>query len=319
MKSLFSMSRVEPTVSVIIPSYNCERYIAETLESILDQTFKDIEIIVVDDGSTDKTRQIVTSYGEPVRLVTQTNAGVCAARNHGIREAAGQYVCLMDHDDYWLPDKLALQLEQMQRHPEVGLVYSTFAWWNPGENGAFPAPANYRDDSPGTAVDEEFSGWIYHLLLLDCWVLTSSALIRGEVFNKCGVFDESLPYSEDWDLWLRISREYPFIKLKKALTLYRQHPRQGNLIARNIDYRTELLSRAAARWGLCSPDGRCITRHQFKETISRYHVDFGFRHLVVGNTRIANHSFLKSWLISPARLKRLAYIPAGLLGWRPKW
>lgn len=313
------MKDAEPTVSVIIPSYNCELYIAETLESILDQTFRGIEIIVVDDGSTDKTRQIVASYGAPVRIITQSNAGVCAARNRGIREAAGQYICLMDHDDYWFPEKLALQLEQMHRHPEVGLVYSTFAWWNPDENGVFPAPANYRDETPGTAVDEEFSGWIYHLLLLDCWVLTSSALIRAEVFDKCGAFDESLPYSEDWDLWLRIAREYPFIKLKKPLTLYRQHPRQGNLIARNIDYRTELLSRAAARWGLCSPDGRCITRRQFKETISRYHMDFGIRHLVVGNMRIANHSFLKSWLISPARLKRLAYIPAGLLGWRPKW
>lgn len=319
MKSLLSMSRFKPTVSVIIPSYNCELYIAETLESILDQTFKDIEIIVVDDGSTDKTRQIVTSYGAPVRLVTQTNAGVCAARNRGIREAAGQYVCLMDHDDYWLPDKLALQLEQMQRHPEVGLVYSTFAWWNPGPDGVFPDPGNYKDESSGSAIDEEFSGWIYHLLLLDCWVLTSSALIRGEAFNKCGSFDESLPYSEDWDLWLRISREYPFIKLKKALTLYRQHPRQGNRTPRNIDYRTELLSRAVARWGLCSPNDRCITRRQFRETISRYHMEFGIRHLVAGNVRTANHSFLKSWLISPIRLKRLAYIPAGLLGWRPKW
>jgi glycosyltransferase involved in cell wall biosynthesis len=319
MKSLFNMSRVAPIVSVIIPSYNCELYIAETLESILNQTFKDIEIIVVDDGSTDKTRQIVTSYGAPVRLVTQTNVGVCAARNRGIGEAAGQYVCFMDHDDYWLPDKLALQLEQMQRHPEAGLVYSTFAWWNPAPDGVFPNPDSYKDESTGAAIDEEFSGWIYHLLLLDCWVLTSSALIRVEVFDKCGVFDESLPYSEDWDLWLRIAREYPFIKLKKALTLYRQHPQQGNLIARNIDYRTELLSRAAARWGLCSPDGRCITRRQFRETMSRYHRDFGMRHLLVGNMGIANHSFLKSWLMSPFRLKRLVYIPAGLFGWKPKW
>ena len=205
------MSRFKPTVSVIIPSYNCELYIAETLESILDQTFKDIEIIVVDDGSTDKTRQIVTSYGAPVRLVTQTNAGVCAARNRGIREAAGQYVCLMDHDDYWLPDKLALQLEQMQRHPEVGLVSLQHLCLVESRSGRrFSPSGNYKDESSGSAIDEEFSGWIYHLLLLDCWVLTSSALIRGEAFNKCGSFDESLPYSEDWDLWLRISREYPF-------------------------------------------------------------------------------------------------------------
>lgn len=313
------MSCLKPTVSVIIPTYNCEIYIAETLNSVLHQTFQDLELIVVDDGSTDRTRQIIASYGARVRLIAQTNSGVCAARNRGILEATGQYICLMDHDDYWFPEKLALQLEQMNQHPEVGLVYSTFAWWHPKAEDVFPDPDFYKDESPASAIDDEFSGWIYHLLLLDCWVLTSSALIRAEVFNKCGVFDESLPYSEDWDLWLRISREYPFIKLKKTLTLYRQHPRQGNLMARNIDYRTELLSRAVAKWGLCSSDGRYITRHQFRETISRYHMEFGIRHLVAGNLRIANRSFLKSWLISPARLKRLAYIPAGLLGWRPKW
>ncbi|HEX8873655.1 MAG TPA: glycosyltransferase [Nitrosospira sp.] len=309
----------EPVVSVIIPSYNCEGYIAETLGSILNQTFKDIEIIVVDDGSTDRTRQIVASHGAPVRLVTQANAGVCAARNRGIREAAGQYLCLMDHDDYWFPDKLALQLREMDEHPEVGLVYTTFIWWNPGADGVFPHPDSYADESSPSCIDEEFSGWIYHLLLLDCWVLTSSALIRAEVFDKCGAFDESLPYSEDWDLWLRISREYPFIKLKKPLTLYRQHPRQGNLIVRDVDYRTELLTRAAAKWGLCSRDGRCISRRQFSQTISRYHKDFGMGHLALGNLRIANRSFLKSWLKSPVKLNTLAYIPAGLLGWRPKW
>src|SRR5690606_2700297 len=102
-------------------------------------------------------------------------------------------------------------------------------------------------------------------------------------------------------------------------TLYRQHPRQGNLVERNTDYRTELLSRAAAKWGLCSPVNRCITRHQFREAMARYHRDFGIRHLAAGNLKIANRSFFKSWLISPLRIKNLAYIVAGLMGWRPKW
>src|SRR5688572_3231285 len=101
------MADRKPTVSVIIPSYNCEAYIAETLGSVVGQTFGDLEIIVVDDGSTDRTREIVASFEPRVRLLTQKNNGVCAARNYGIREAQGQYVCLMDHDDYWLPDKLA--------------------------------------------------------------------------------------------------------------------------------------------------------------------------------------------------------------------
>jgi glycosyltransferase involved in cell wall biosynthesis len=313
------MNRSNPTVSIIIPTYNCETYIAETLDSVVGQTFKDLEIIVIDDGSTDRTREIASSYGAAVRLVTQANSGVCKARNRGIREAAGRYLCLMDHDDYWFPDKLALQLEAMDRHPETGLVYSTFSWWFADANGMFPSPESYTTERSPEGIDEEFSGWIYHLLLLDCWVLTSAALIRAEVFEKCGLFDESLPYSEDWDLWLRISREYPFVKLKKSLTLYRQHAYQGNLVTRDIDYRTELLTRAVAKWGLCSPDGRCIAKQEFKRTMSRYHRDFGIRHLLSGNLRMANRSFIKSWLTSPASLKSLAYIPAGMLGWRPKW
>lgn len=309
----------KPVVSVIIPTYNCEAYIAETVDSVLGQTFGNLEIIVIDDGSTDRTREIVASYGPLVRLITQANSGVCAARNRGIREAAGRYLCLMDHDDYWFADKLALQVQEMERQPQVGLVYSTFVFWYPDAEGRFPDPGSYRTVPEPSGVDEAFSGWIYHLLLLDCWVLTSSALIRAEVFEKCGGFDESLPYSEDWDLWLRISREYPFAKLKKTLTLYRQHFRQGNLVERDIDYRTELLAKVAAKWGLCSPDGRCVSKRKFRQTMARYHRDFAIRHLNAGHLKIANRSFLKSWLISPFQMKNMAYILAGLLGWRPKW
>lgn len=313
------MTDSRPSVSIIIPTYNCETYIAETINSVLGQTLKDLELIIVDDGSTDNTREIAASYGGSVRLLAQRNAGVCAARNHGIREAAGRHICLMDHDDYWFPEKLELQVEEMKRRPEVGLVYSTFLWWFPDDHGVFPAPESFSDLMGETGIDEEFSGWIYHLLLLDCWVLTSAALIRAEVFDKCGVFDESLPYSEDWDLWLRISREYPFIKLKRPLTLYRQHPGQGNRLARTVDYRTELLSKAVSKWGLCSPDGRCLARAHFKKNMARYHMEFGLKNLVAGNVELANRSFLKSWITSPVKVKNLAYIPAGLLGWKPKW
>lgn len=313
------MAVPKPAVSVIIPSYNCEAYIAETIGSVLDQTFDDLELIVVDDGSADRTRDIVLSYGAPVRLLAQKNRGVCAARNYGIREARGQYICLMDHDDYWFPNKLALQLEQMHRHPEVGLVYSSFIWWHPGEDGVFPHHDSFDQASFADGTDEQFSGWIYHQLLLDCWVLTSAALIRAEVFDKCGVYDESLPYSEDWDLWLRFSREYPFIMLKRPLTLYRQHPRQGNRVPRNIDYRTELLAKAATKWGLCSRDGRCITKSQFNENIARYHSEYGLHNLSAGNLKTANRAFLKAWSRYPLNWKNLAFIPAALLGWRPKW
>lgn len=308
-----------PKVTVIIPSYNCEAYIAETINSILNQTFKDIELIIVDDGSTDKTREIVTAYGSSVRLITQTNTRVCAARNRGIREAKGEFICLMDHDDYWYPEKLDRQLEEFKKHPDAGVVYSSFIRWHNGPNENFPAPTSFDLKSYPDDIDPDFSGWIYHQLLLDCWMLTSTAMFRAEVFKRCGMFDEALPYSEDWELWIRISREYPMIQLCRPTTLYRQHPQQGYRIVRSIDYRTELLIKSVKKWGLCSRDGRCISKRTFRSQIAIYHASFGLHHVLGGNLRTATGSLLKAWMTYPSRLKYLAYIPAAFIGWKPRW
>lgn len=306
-----------PLITVIIPSYNCEAYIDQTLDSVLAQNLDGVEILVVDDGSTDRTREIVAARGAPVRLLSQENAGVCAARNHGIREARGHFVCLMDHDDYWYPHKLASQVELMQAHPEVGVVYSAFILWNRGEDGLFPSPCSY--DLGPEGVDPDYSGWIYHQFLIDCWMLTSTAMFRAEVFERCGVFDESLPYSEDWDLWLRISQEYPFIQQKRATTLYRQHPMQGNRKVRDIDYRTRLLESAVKKWGYCSRDGRCTRKSDFRRQLATYHLSYGFGHLRAGNRMQGIRAFARAWRTQPTIPRYLAYATAALAGWTPKW
>lgn len=309
-----------PVVSIIIPTHNCELYIAETIASVLNQSFKDIELIVVDDGSTDATRDIVASYGQPVRLVTQANAGVCVARNRGICEASGKYICLMDHDDYWFPHKLARQINILEQQPDTGVVYSSFILWHRDENsGQFPSPDNFDLNTYPDDTDPEFSGWIYHQFLIDCWMLTSTAMFRAEIFDTCGLFDESLPYSEDWDLWLRISRNYPFVQLRRPTTLYRQHAHQGNRVNRPIDYRTRLLTQAVSQWGFCSRDGRCVPRNTFNRKLATYHAEFALGHLRAGNKKQAVSAFWKSWMTYPQNLKILAYVPATFMGWRPQW
>lgn len=309
-----------PVVSIIIPTHNCELYIAETIASVLNQSFKDIELIVVDDGSTDATRDIVASFGQPVRLVTQANAGVCVARNRGICEASGKYICLMDHDDYWFPHKLARQINILEQQPETGVVYSSFILWHRDENsGQFPSPDNFDLNTYPDDTDPEFSGWIYHQFLIDCWMLTSTAMFRAEIFDTCGLFDESLPYSEDWDLWLRISRNYPFVQLRRPTTLYRQHAHQGNRVNRPIDYRTRLLTQAVSQWGFCSRDGRCVPRNTFNRKLATYHAEFALGHLRAGNKKQAVSAFWKSWMTYPQNLKMLAYVPATFMGWRPQW
>lgn len=308
----------QPVVSIIIPTYNCELYIAETVASVLNQSFKDIELIVVDDGSTDSTREIVASINGPLRLITQSNAGVCVARNRGIREATGKYICLMDHDDYWFPHKLARQVDLLEQQPEIGVVYSSFILWHRGEgNGKFPPVESFDLNVYADDITPEFSGWIYHQFLLDCWMLTSTAMFRAEIFAQCGTFDESLPYSEDWDLWLRISHSYPFIQLRRPSTLYRQHAHQGNRVNRAIDYRTRLLKQAVDKWGLCSRDGRCVSRHRFNAQRAIYHTEFALGHLRAGNKRRAISAFVKAWWAHPQNLKALAYVPATFLGWKP--
>ena len=304
-------------VSVVIPTYNCAQYIAETLNSVLYQTRPPHEIIIVDDGSTDGTGDIVRSFGNAVQWVQQTNQGVCVARNRGLALSTGEFLCFLDHDDYWLPHKLQHQLDSFEAHPETGVVFTRFALWHP-EQGSYPRPDQVAaPDDVLPPSDPAYSGWIYHQFLLDCWALTSTAMIRREALDRCGGFDPSLPYSEDWELWLRISREFPFFKLDGISTLYRQHPQQGNRQLRAFDFRTSLLESAAARWGMRSPDGRAVEASVFHATLSRYHLHFALHHMQSGSKRVALASLRKAWRHRPSHIKLPVLMVATLLGWRP--
>jgi glycosyltransferase involved in cell wall biosynthesis len=305
---------IVPLVSVVIPAYNCVLYLEETIRSILGQTASDIEIIVINDGSTDATGAIARSFGEPVRVFDQPNSGVSTARNHGVREARGAFIALVDHDDYWFPNKLANQLTAFEGHPQVDVVFSDFTRWHQnGGGGRFPEPSTFLPQAAPQGIDNEYSGWIYHQMLLDSWVLTSTALVRTEVVLANGGFDETLPYSEDWDFWLRLSRTSQFLKLREATTLYRQHADQGSRVTRAVDYRTRLLEAAAERWGLCSPDGGYVPPRVFKRQLAQYSAFFGRDHLLggVGASRyIAARSFIKAWQIDHTYWRSLLYLAA---------
>ena len=312
-----------PLVSVVIPAYNCALYLQETLQSILaQQGVATMEVIVVDDGSTDGTATIARAFGSPVRVVQQANAGVSAARNHGLRQARGDFIALVDHDDYWFPTKLANQLAAFEAHPDVDVVFSDFRrWYARGTDGGFMPPAHFAEGALAQGLDPDFSGWIYHQMLRDSWVLTSTALARATVFASSGVFDESLPFSEDWDFWLRVSQQHQFLKLREVSTLYRQHANQGSRVTRALDYRTQLLERTAARWGLASRDGRCLTPRQFRRQLAVYSASFGLGHLGQGpgaSPRIAARAFLKALAIDPSYWRSLAYLALMPLGWKPK-
>lgn len=307
-----------PTVSVIIPVYNCEAFLEDTLASVFAQTFKDFEVIVVDDGSTDSTPQILERHRATLRVVRTSNGGVCRARNLGIRLARGEFVCLLDHDDYWYPEKLASQVRALRSHPEVAVVFSEFINWLPTA-GKFPPPSSFQPEDVPEEIEPEFSGWIYHQFLIDCWMLTSTAMFRRSVFEECGTFDEALPYSEDWELWIRISRRHQFLKFRRPTTLYRQHPRQGNRVVRPVDHRTQLLEASVRRWGLCSPDGRCVQRSAYLRQLSRYHFEYGLMHVAANNRSRALISLWRAFTANPLAVKVPLYMLAAAIGWKPKW
>lgn len=311
-----------PLVSVVIPAYNCSRYINQTIGSVLGQTVKDVEVIVIDDGSTDDTAAIARQFGGSVKVLDQANSGVCVARNHGIREAKGEFIALLDHDDYWFPEKLANQLAAFEKNPQVDMVFTDFVWWRQSDGGDFPDPQAFIEQASPQGVDPDLSGWIYHRMLLDSCVLTSTALTRTLVVTASGGFDENLPFSEDWDFWIRVARSSQFLRLREATTLYRQHPTQGSRITRPIDYRTLLLEAVAERWGLCSQDGRCVSAQCFKRQLAEYSADFGLCHLRGGpgtNRWLAARAFVKAWSIDYTHWRSLAYLAASVVGWKPKW
>ena len=306
-----------PLVSVVVPLYNGADHIVETLLAVAAQTYPRIEIIVVDDQSTDNGVALVRSSGVPVTLLQQANARVSAARNRGLAAASGEFVCFLDQDDQWFSNHVERQVRCFQMHPDVGAVFSPLQHWYPDASGQ-PSPQSLRRALPENDIDPAFTGWIYHQFLLDCWALTSATMIRRSALLAHGGFDVARPYSEDWELWLRLSLHIQFAKITGPAVLYRQHPAQGSRVARPVDYRTELLLGFAQRHGLASRDGRHVPQRVFDSMIARYQMDFGYLHLQCGQRSVALRSLLAAWRRNPLAWRCLALAAAAVAGWRPQ-
>ena len=198
-----------PTVSVIIPTFNRDWCLRDAIDSVLAQTFIDFELIVVDDGSTDRTLEILSEYGDRLRRIHQINRGVSAARNCGIGVSTGRLIAFLDSDDLWLPEKLAVQTAFFELNRSA-LICQTEELWI--RNGMRVNPRK-RHRKP--------SGLIFEPSLTLCLVSPSAVMVRRELFNEVGLFDEVLPACEDYDLWLRVSCRIPIHLIDKELTIKR--------------------------------------------------------------------------------------------------
>ena len=200
-----------PKVSVVIPAYNAARFIRQTLDSAAAQTFRDFEIIVVDDGSQDETAQIVESFGERVRLIRQPNGGVSKARNVGMEQARGEYVALLDADDLWEKTKLEQQVALLDENEQIGLCYA--ATERVDENSSLLGLTEVVDFEDFTAA-----------LLLRSNIISgscSSVMFRRAIFARTAGFDNRFSTAADWELWLRLSLLTKFAPLPEFLVKYR--------------------------------------------------------------------------------------------------
>jgi glycosyltransferase involved in cell wall biosynthesis len=203
-------TKIRPEISVIMPVLNGEQFIHPAILSVLNQSFKNFELIIIDDGSTDNTAEIVKSYSfdERVKYFYQDNTGLSGARNTGISLSQGDYVAFIDCDDIWYPKKIELQLKSMKKNPKAGLSFGWISYID--ERDRFIGYKEYR-------IYNNF----YENLILGNYVDNGSVpLIKRECFDKIGYFDPTIA-GEDWDMWIRIAREYEFVCVNDYLVKYR--------------------------------------------------------------------------------------------------
>lgn len=219
---------MKPLVSAIIPNYNYAQYVAEAVESALDQTYESLEVIVVDDGSKDGSLEVLEKFGDRIKVITKQNAGVSAARNTGVAASSGEYVAFLDADDAWLPEKIEKQLELFTTVTSVGMVHTGVV--EVDESGA-----RLRDDTNG--MEGSVSG---ELLLFERPVILgggSGIVVSRKAFEEAGGFDTRLSTSADWDFFYRIASRFSVGFVPDALLRYRIHGTNmhGNIAAMEHD------------------------------------------------------------------------------------
>lgn len=220
----FMTKFIPPTVSVILPTFNRKKYVVAAVQSVLAQTYKDFELIVLDDGSTDGTKEALEAFGTCIRYVYQANAGRSNARNHALRLARGRYIAFLDSDDLFLPHKLGVQVQFLDDHQRYGMVYTS-------------AKCISEDGSPlPHAFTASASGRIYQQIafFVPVTVALPTVMIRREVLMQVGGFDEVMERFEDTDLWRRVSKQVEIGALEDDTCLIRTHP-DNALDAQDID------------------------------------------------------------------------------------
>jgi glycosyltransferase involved in cell wall biosynthesis len=299
-----------PLVSVIVPLFNCERFVRESLESVRRQEVANLEIIAVDDGSTDATLRVIEQTGMQVRVLRQRNLGPAAARNRAVRESRGRYLAFIDGDDVWLPGKLKAQLDYIESDGSKPIVFTQFAYWRPDSEGRYRAAGEIARDAHDRLAPGEWSGWLYPQILLGSPIHIITTLIRREVYEAVGGFDETLRGGSDYDFWLKATRRYQAHRIPGCLALYRLHGTGVTSVPKPVNYAYLIITRALANLGRCGPQGRCVDEQALQVRLAQLSFRFGRLHYLKGDARLARAAFLRAFRHDNRQVKALLY--AGL-------
>ena len=210
-----------PEISVLLSSYNHEKYIRRTIESVLNQTFTDFELIIVDDCSTDNSKDVINSYKDPrIRpFFLEPNRGMGVAFNFAVKKARGKYLARIDSDDFWSLDKLQKQYDYMEEHPETGVCFS---WVKVIDENEKEVPPYICERGELFAAKNRTQGeWLHYFYFKGCCVCHTSAFIRREVLDDVGIYNYSLKQIQDLELWVRIAKKYSLHVICEPLVYYR--------------------------------------------------------------------------------------------------
>lgn len=230
-----------PTVSINLCCYNSEKYLEETLQSIFAQTYKDWELVVINDGSTDSTEQIIQKYindGWPIIYHYQSNAGLGASRNKAIELSTGEFIAIIDHDDLWSPSKLAKQIALFAGRPQIGLVYTEESILYHYLEGVTELVYNTYSYHRGKVLLQ---------LVLKDFITCSSIMVRTEAINRVGLFNPEFKQAEEYDLILRIAEEFEMDYVDEPLVIYRLHSSNASKDSTGRDDEVQILIQQAIK------------------------------------------------------------------------
>ena len=295
-----------PRISIVIPAFNAGRFIRQTLQSVLASSWTDLEVVVINDGSSDDTVAQATGLDPRIRLISRPNAGMSVSRNVGVASSDSEFIALLDADDVWHSQKLKWQLDALAQRPDHGFCFTGFSrWWGEAQPHFFSEPRS-------GAIDAAMTGWIYHHLVLDNHALPSSVLLRRSAWEQLGPFRCDNQKTDDWEYLVRASTEFRFVRLSESFVLYRQVADSLSKRVGPVNTHENMRSQLLARFGMQSPDGTPVDPIQLANFQYEGHRNFADMHCARGNLGLGLQGFARLLRDGPHRDESLTRLGKSL-------